>query len=210
MRHTLLPWERGVHFRRGCLVGELGPGEHDLGRRDTLHRVDTRARSHTPAWQDVPTSDGVLVRVTLVVTWSVADATAFVVAAADPAAELHLALQLALRTAVLARTHDRVDPDRSTVADEVQDIVRPKAVPLGVDLTAVAVRDVVMPTELRKAALAELVARSEARAALERARGETAALRSLLNAARLAEEHPALLQLRSLQSAQTVVVRESR
>ncbi|MEV0682214.1 slipin family protein [Actinosynnema sp. NPDC050436] len=210
MRHTLMPWERAVHFRRGALVGELGPGEHSLPRRDEVHRVDTRPRSQTPAWQDVPTADGVLVRVTLVVSWAVSDATAFVVAAADPAAELHLALQLALRSAVLTRTHDQVDPARGEVAVEVQDIVRPRVAELGVDLRRVAVRDVVMPAELRRAALAELVARCEARACLERARGETAALRSLLNAARLAEQHPALLQLRSLQAAQTVVVRDPR
>ncbi|MEU6155372.1 SPFH domain-containing protein [Actinosynnema sp. NPDC047251] len=206
MKHTLMPWERAVHFRRGELIGELGPGEHTLGRRDQLHRVDTRPRSQTPAWQDVPTSDGVLIRVTLAVTWAVADATAFVVAAQDPTAELHLALQLALRAAILTRPHDQVDPARGEVSVEIQDIIRPRVAELGIELRQAAVRDVVMPAELRKAALAELVARSESRACLERARGETAALRSLLNAARLAEEHPALLQLRSLQAAQTVVV----
>ncbi len=210
MRQTLLPWERGVHFRDGRLLGELGPGVHKLHRRDQVHRVDTRPRSATPAWQDVPTSDGVLIRVTLVVTWAITDPTAFVTAVADPAAELHLALQLALRTAVLGRTHDVVDRERENIAREIQDIIRPRTVILGIEIRAVAVRDVVMPAELRKAALAELLARSEGRAALERARGETAALRSLLNAARLAEEHPTLLQLRSLQSAQTVVVREPR
>ncbi len=37
--------------------------------------------------------------------------------------------------------------------------------------------------------------------ALERARGEAAALRTLANAARLVEEHPALLRLRTIQAA---------
>jgi len=37
-------------------------------------------------------------------------------------------------------------------------------------------------------------------AALEKARGETAALRNLANAARLVEDNPALMQLRLLQS----------
>ena len=206
MKHTLMPWERGVVFRHGELVDVLGPGRHRLSRRHDVRRLDVRPRSHTPAWQDVPTSDGVLVRVTLVLAWSIADPAVFVQAAAVPEAELHLAVQIALRAAVLTRAHDEVDPARDAIAAETLAAVTPRAAALGVELRELAVRDVVMPTELRKAALAELVARSEARATLERARGETAALRSLLNVARLAETHPALLELRALQSATTVVV----
>lgn len=40
-------------------------------------------------------------------------------------------------------------------------------------------------------------------AALERACGETAALRSLANAARMLEENPSLLQLRALQTMES-------
>jgi regulator of protease activity HflC (stomatin/prohibitin superfamily) len=206
MKQTLMPWERAVRFDRGVLVGELGPGEHKLPGYAVLHRVDLRPRSMTPAAQDVPTSDRVLVRVTVVVRWAVTSPIAFVTASATPTDELYLAVQLALRGSVLTRAHDAVDAARVAIAAEVQAAVAPRAAELGMAVGEDAVRDVVMPPELRRAALAELVAASEGRAALERARGETAALRSLLNAARLAEEHPALLQLRALQTAGTVVV----
>jgi hypothetical protein len=43
-------------------------------------------------------------------------------------------------------------------------------------------------------------ARQEGLAALERARGESAALRNLVNAAALVEQRPSLLQLRLLQT----------
>lgn len=206
MKHTLFPWERGVLFDRGVLVGELEPGRHRLPRRSFVQRVDIRPRTMTPAAQDVPTSDGVLVRVTVVVRWAVSSATTFVTASAAPDAELYTAVQLALRSSVLPRAHSAVDPEREAIAAEVLAAVGARATELGTEVLDVAVRDVVMPGELRRAALAELVAASEGRAALERARGETAALRSLLNAARLAEEHPALLELRALQTASTVVV----
>jgi regulator of protease activity HflC (stomatin/prohibitin superfamily) len=206
MKHTLFPWERGVRFDRGVLVGEVGPGRHRLPWRAVLHRVDIRPRTMTPAAQDVPTSDGVLVRVTVVVRWAVSSPSKFVVESASPEDELYTAVQLALRSAVLTRAHSAVDAERVTIAAEVAAGVAARAEELGVSVADVAVRDVVMPGELRRAALAELVAASEGRAALERARGETAALRSLLNAARLAEEHPALLELRALQVASTVVV----
>jgi len=206
MKHTLYPWERAVRFDRGVLAGEVGPGQHKFPRYMVLHRVDLRPRSLTPAAQDVPTADGVLVRVTVVVRWTVSSPTTFVVASARPEDELYTAVQLALRGAVLTRAHSAVDPEREAIAAEVATAVAARAAELGISVAEVAVRDVVMPGELRRAALAELVAASEGRAALERARGETAALRSLLNAARLAEEHPALLELRALQVASTVVV----
>lgn len=210
MKHTLMPWERGVVFRHGKLTEVLGPGRHRRGFRHQVRRLDVRPRSQTQGWQDIPTSDGVLIRVTLVLVWSISDPAQYVQAAATPEVELHLLTQIALRTAVLTRAHDDVDHSRETIAAETLASVAPRAADLGIDLREVAVRDVVMPTELRKAALAEILARSEARAALERARGETAALRSLLNAARLAEDHPALLQLRALQTANTVVLERNR
>lgn len=48
-----------------------------------------------------------------------------------------------------------------------------------------------------------LYLRAQGVAALERARGETAALRGLVNAAMLAAENPALLQLRLLEQLGT-------
>ncbi|GAA2674564.1 MULTISPECIES: SPFH domain-containing protein [Actinosynnema] len=156
MKVTVMPWHRAARFRDGEHVGELGPGKHRVGRRDSLQRIDTRLQTSTPSAQDIPTADGVHVRVTPALTCAVVDASRYVPAADSPTQVLHLACQLRLR-----------------------------------------------------AAIAEITARAEGRAALERARGETAALRSLLNAARLAEEHPVLLQLRSLQNAQTVVVEQS-
>ncbi|GAA3852140.1 hypothetical protein GCM10022243_17260 [Saccharothrix violaceirubra] len=210
MKHTFLPWERGVHFRRGVIVGELGPGEHRLRRDDVVKRVDVRAKNHVGAWQDIPTADGVLVRVTSVLKWMITDAVRYLSVSADPVQDLHLAAQLALRAAVLTRPHDRVEPERAAIGAEVLAALGDPVTGLGLVVEKVDVRDVIMPAELRKAALAEIVARAEGRAALERARGETAAVRSLLNAARLAEEHPALLQLRALQSAGTVVVDGTR
>jgi regulator of protease activity HflC (stomatin/prohibitin superfamily) len=57
-----------------------------------------------------------------------------------------------------------------------------------------------LPGELRKAFAEVLKARQEGQAALERARGESAALRNLANAARLIEGQPALATLRFLQT----------
>jgi regulator of protease activity HflC (stomatin/prohibitin superfamily) len=70
---------------------------------------------------------------------------------------------------------------------------------MGLSLLEVEIKDVMFPGELKKIFTQVVKARQEALAALERARGETAALRSLANAAHLIERNPALMQLRLLQ-----------
>ncbi len=54
------------------------------------------------------------------------------------------------------------------------------------------------PGALKQTFAQVVLARKEGQAALERARGETAALRTLANAAKMMEDNPALLQLRLL------------
>src|SRR5690242_3180886 len=56
-----------------------------------------------------------------------------------------------------------------------------------------------VPGELKRAYAGIVAARREGEAALERARGETAALRALSNAGRMIEDNPGLMQLRVLQ-----------
>src|SRR5258708_22735068 len=57
-----------------------------------------------------------------------------------------------------------------------------------------------LPAELKRAFGDVLKAKQEGQAALERARGESASLRNLANAARVLEGNPALMNLRLMQS----------
>src|SRR4030067_2173938 len=75
-----------------------------------------------------------------------------------------------------------------------------KASELGVELLAVNIKDIMFPGELKNIYAQVVNARNEGLAALERARGESAALRNLANAAKLMENNPALFQLRLLQA----------
>ena len=87
------------------------------------------------------------------------------------------------------------------VADEVSDKTVTAAMqPLGVEVAKVYLRDIMLGKELRSSYAAVLAARKDGEAALERARGETAALRSLANAAHMIKDNPDLVQLRLLQA----------
>src|SRR5205085_8276047 len=70
----------------------------------------------------------------------------------------------------------------------------------GLSVLALEIKDAMLPNDLKRAFSEVLKAKQEGQAALERARGESAALRSLANAARVLEGNPALMNLRLMQS----------
>ena len=77
---------------------------------------------------------------------------------------------------------------------------QPEAAKVGVNVLAVEVKDVTLPNDLKRGFSDVLKAKQEGQAALERARGESAALRNLANGARVLEGNPALQNLRLMQS----------
>jgi hypothetical protein len=64
----------------------------------------------------------------------------------------------------------------------------------------VSVKDIMFPGKLKETFAQVVAARKEGQASLEKARGETAALRNLANAAKMIESNPSLMQLRALQT----------
>jgi hypothetical protein len=78
--------------------------------------------------------------------------------------------------------------------------VSSEAAKIGITVHFVEVKDVIFPAELKRAFAEVLKLKQEGQAALERARGESAALRNLANAAKLLEGNPALMNLRLMQS----------
>lgn len=98
-------------------------------------------------------------------------------------------------------TLDEALADRARLSVDLPELVAERVAELGIEVSGVRARDLMLPGELRRAAMDVIVTRERGRAELERARAEAATLRSLSNTARLLEEHPALLHLRTLQAA---------
>jgi regulator of protease activity HflC (stomatin/prohibitin superfamily) len=113
---------------------------------------------------------------------------------------VYTALQIALREAVSRRSLDDLLQARAALSDEIVEPARATAQTVGVALDSLAVRDVMIPSELRRAAADVATARAQGLASLERARSEVAATRALANAARTLSQQPGLLQLRTLQA----------
>ncbi|CAA9213739.1 MAG: hypothetical protein AVDCRST_MAG10-269 [uncultured Acidimicrobiales bacterium] len=196
-------WERALLFRNGALVRTLGPGAYrQWATGYTVRRVDVRPWILQVPTQEVPTSDGVTVKVTAAGSVRVVDPVAYVTASQDPLAALYLSVQVALRELVAQASVEELLAGRADVGARLTGAVRGLD-ELGVAVDHVELKDIVLPADLKRAQSQVLIARAEGLAALERARGETGALRNLANAARLCADNPALLQLRLLQQLST-------
>ncbi|MHC3004143.1 slipin family protein [Gordonia metallireducens] len=192
--HTVLAY-------RDAEVQSLDTGRHRIPKPDSTVTVDLRDRLIPVAPQEILTSDSIAIRVSMSLRARVIDARAFVERAADPIGAVYLAAQIALRqvsadiaSEELIRRGDVVDvaPIREAAAEA--------AATVGVEVLDVVIRDIIVPSEIRSAALEVVTAKTRGLAKLEAARAETASLRALANAGRLLDAHPALAQLRLVES----------
>ncbi len=191
-----------LRYRHGRLDRVLTTGRHRRTFGSRLVHVNLREHLLPLGVQEILTADGVSVRVTAVVRWAVAEPVAFVEATDDPVAHVYLAAQVALRDAVAGLGVEEVAARGSAIpASAMTAATDTVARRVGVEVHEVVVKDVIVPIELRAAAAELVSARRRGAAQLEAARAETAALRSLANGARMLDAHPALAQLRLVQSA---------
>lgn len=205
-------------YRDGRFIERLAPGCYTrvgLGWRATVY--DLRPRQLLIAGQELLTNDRNPVKVSALMSFTIADPLRVAAAAQAPEQALYHAAQLALREAVAATPLDALLEKAADLAPRLDAALVPVAETLGYTQVHLAIRDLMVSAELKRAFAAVVTARQEGLAALERARGEHAALRSLANAARLLDEQPALAQLKTLQvvgdalakGGSTIVIGES-
>jgi regulator of protease activity HflC (stomatin/prohibitin superfamily) len=199
-RTIVYEYERGLKFTRGRFKGVVGPGQYwHYSAFTHIQKLDVRPSRVAVAGQEVLTADGVPVKASIVATVQVKDAERAVLSSDSYLVAIHTELQLALRAIVSGLPIDDLLRRRAEVPAQLKTIAGPRLEAIGVELQDASLRDLTCPGELKKIFTQVVRARQEGLAALEKARGETAALRNLANAAALIERSPSLMQLRALQ-----------
>jgi len=209
---VIFEFERGLLYADGVFQAVIEPGSRWVWIPSrTITKVDIRPRVTTVPSQEVLSRDGIAVKASLLAEYAIERPDVAINRQASFEAALYAQLQLALRQIIASETIDSLLEGRGAIGPRLTELSAPKASELGLSLTRVDVKDLTLPGELKKLFAQVTKARQEGLAALERARGETAALRNLSNAARLVSDNPALMQLRLLQvvgeqSGNTVVL----
>ncbi|HVX88974.1 MAG TPA: slipin family protein [Gemmatimonadales bacterium] len=198
---VLKQYEKGVAFFLGKFWGIKGPGLFFLPLGLTsIKKVSLRTMALDIPPQDVITRDNVSVKVNAVLYMKVRDPEKAIIEIEN---YLYATSQLAQTTlrAVLGEVElDELLADREKINAILKKIIDEHSDPWGVEVTQVAVKDVDLPQEMKRAMARQAEAERERRAKVIAAQGELQASQTLAEAAEVIGRHPAALQLRYLQT----------
>ena len=203
----------GVLTVDGIVERLLDPGTYwfwQLGRKHVVKLIETRWQTHDVVGQELLTADRVTLRVNLTADYRVVDPLLAMRAVKDFAEALHLALQLAFRKALGAKTLDALLADKTAVSDEAAGKVRTELAKIGLEVGEIALKDVILPGEMREILNRVVTAEKEAEANVIRRREETNATRSLLNTAKVMAENPVMLRLKELEALEAIAGKVER
>jgi len=194
-------FQKGLLYKQGTFVKILSAGRYRyLKSRTDIQVVDTRRTMLALPGQEILTKDNISLKMSLCGFYEVVDPLKARHGSQNYITELYSLAQIALREAVAHYTIDELLEKKNEMDEQLLARIKDKAGPLGVSVSALAVRDIMLPANLKKAFSGILEAKKEAQTQLEKARGEQAVLRNLANAAGLYDTNPQLLQARIIQT----------
>ena len=209
----IIEGQAGLLFVDGVYVRTLKPGIHGFwtaGRTVQVRIVELRRTAVDIAGQELLTKDRVTIRVNLSADYVVADPLKAVSMVANYADALYRALQFAFRKTLGALTLDQILEKKVSVDEEAAAKVRSDMAEIGIDVLEIALKDVILPGEMRDLLNQVVAAEKQAEANIIRRREETNATRSLLNTAKVMAENPVMLRLKELEALEAIAGKVDR
>lgn len=200
-RITVFEYECGLKYENGTFKESLSAGGYWYNAyHTTINKIDIRPKYQTVPSQEILSKDGVAIKLSLVANVEVFQASVAMNSVNDYEEALYLVIQVAMRSVIGTTEIDQLLESRDVLGKEIFEKSKNEIEGFGVKLISIDIKDITFPGALKQTFSQIVKARHEGLAALERARGETAALRSLSNAAKIFDKNPALLQLRTIQA----------
>jgi len=194
-------YERGVAFFLGRYWGTKGPGLIFLpagfaGQK----RVSLRIMALDIPPQDVITRDNVSVKVNAVLYMRVTDPAKAIIEIEDYLYATSQLAQTTLRSVLGEVELDELLSDREKINAVLKKIIDERTDPWGIEVSAVEVKDVDLPDQMKRDMASQAEAERERRAKVINAQGELQASQTLAEAARTLAQEPSAIQLRYLQT----------
>jgi len=201
----LREYERGVIFRLGKLLRAKGPGIVLLiPFVDRMVRMDLRVVTIDVPKQAMMTRDNVPVTVDAVIYFRVVDPEAAVVKVEHYLKASSLIAQTTLRSVIGQAELDDLLARRDKINQTLQEIIDRHTDPWGVKVTAVEVRDVTLPDDMKRTMARQAESERERRSKIIHAEGEFQAAERMVQAAAMISREPIALQLRYLQTMREI------
>lgn len=199
---TVEAYEKGVLIVDGKCQSILQPGPYYFVKNQIevlAQKVDLRSTQMEISGQEILSADKVMLRVSAFVTYKVENVFKALVENKNYEKQLYVQIQLMLRNYLGSLTLDALLSSREKISGDLLETLQTSAAELGVGVTDLGIRDLILPGEVREIMNRVLIAEKQSEANAILRREETAGTRSMLNTARLLEENAMLFRLKEME-----------
>jgi regulator of protease activity HflC (stomatin/prohibitin superfamily) len=197
---VLRQYERGVVFLLGKFAGVRGPGlTFIFVPVQQMVRVSLRTVTMQIPSQKIITKDNVSIDIAAVAYYRISDPEKSVIAIEKVYDAINQISQTTVRNVVGRFSLDQLLAETANINEQIKDVIDGHTEPWGTQVTAVEIKDIVLPDNMQRAMAREAEAERERRAKIVAAEGEYQAAVKL-GAADIITQHPVALQLRTLQT----------
>ncbi len=165
-----------------------------------MTKVDIRTKTVDVPDQEAITKDNISISINAVLYYRVTDSSKAILEVENFYYAVSQLAQTTMRNIVGEATLDDLLKNRDSIAKRIESIVDKATDPWGIKIEMVELKDVVLPSDLKRTMAKEAEAEREKRAVIIKAQGEVAAADNMAKAANVLGSAPGALHLRTLQS----------
>ena len=203
-------YDRGVIFFLGKCTGVRGPGLIILiPILEKMTKVTLRTITMNIPSQKIITKDNVSIDIAAVAYYHIVDPKKSVVAIENVYDAVNQISQTTVRNIVGRFSLDQLLSQTGDINVQIKDVIDAHTEPWGAEVTAVEIKDIVLPDNMQRAMAKEAEAERERRAKIVAAEGEFQASVKLGEAADIIAMHPVALQLRTLQTMSEIATEKN-
>jgi len=211
MFRTVTDYERALIFRLGKVQGGIrGPGFFVINPLlDFIKIVDHRIETINLPSQDMMTKDSVTIRVDGIVFVKIVNPVKAILEVDNVLHAIATFSATRLRSIVGMYTLPTLLTDRNRINSKLTKFIKNASKQWGATVTAVEIKDVILPLMLQRSMAAEAETERERLAKKISSQGEAEASENLARAATVIAEAPGALQLRYLHTLKNIAVEKN-
>jgi|SRR5665213_435427 len=207
---VLRQYERGVVFLLGKFGGVRQPGlQFVFVPIQQMVRVSLRTVTMLIPSQKIITKDNVSIDIAAVAYYHISDPEKAVIVIENVNNAISQISQTTVRNVVGRFSLDQLLSDTASINLQIKEVIDGHTEPWGTQVTAVEIKDIMLPENMQRAMAKEAEAERERRAKIVAAEGEYQAAVKLGQAADIMTAHPVALQLRTLQTMAEIAVEKN-
>ncbi len=206
-KFQVMSYEQGLLFVNDAFQQKLESGVYYFWNNTIpieVKKVDVRQQQIEILGQELLTKDKATLRMNFFARYQVTDLMKAIVENKDFEKQLYVMLQLALRAFVGTYTLDELLSKKDGIANIILEEVAAKMESLGLVVSDAGIRDVILPGDMKDIMNQVLMAEKKAQANSIMRREETAAMRNMLNTAKLMEENEMLWKLKEMEYVEKI------